>query len=89
MTCLLIVTHYWGAQEDICALSRASLQRKQMNKSPSPKLLTIKEIALLDGCSEKTVRRAIAAGRLKAIRIGPGNHLIRIHPEAHAAYRNA
>ena len=52
-------------------------------------LLTVADIARLDGVSEKTVRRAIAAGLLNAIRIGPGGRLIRITPAAHAAYRNA
>jgi excisionase family DNA binding protein len=52
-------------------------------------LLTVQEVALLDHCSEKTVRRAIAAGQLRALRVGPGGHLIRIDPADHAAYRNA
>jgi excisionase family DNA binding protein len=52
-------------------------------------LLTVKEVAALDGCSEKTVRRAIAAGLLEAIRVGPGGRLLRIDPAAHAAYRAA
>ena len=50
-------------------------------------LMTIKEVAQLDQTSERTVRRAIKAGRLEAVRIGPQGHLIRITPEAHAAYR--
>jgi excisionase family DNA binding protein len=53
------------------------------------RLLTVREIARLDNVSEKTVRRAIASGTLEAIFIGPGKRLIRIHPEAHAAYRRA
>lgn len=52
-------------------------------------LLTVKDVARLDQCSEKTVRRAIASGRLQAIRIGPGNRLLRITKEAHRAYRAA
>jgi len=52
-------------------------------------LLTVKEVAELDNCSEKTVRRAIAAGLLDVVRVGPGGRLIRIHPAAHAAYRRA
>ncbi|SDE73524.1 DNA binding domain-containing protein, excisionase family [Ruegeria marina] len=52
-------------------------------------LLTVKEVAQLDNCSEKTVRRAIAAGLLDVIRVGPGGRLIRIDPSAHAAYRRA
>jgi excisionase family DNA binding protein len=49
----------------------------------------VKEVAELDGCSEKTVRRAIAAGLLEAIRVGPSGRLVRIDPAAHAAYRAA
>lgn len=52
-------------------------------------LLTVKEVAALDHCSEKTVRRAIAAGLLEAMRIGPGGRLLRIDPVAHATYRRA
>ncbi|SDJ40615.1 DNA binding domain-containing protein, excisionase family [Lutimaribacter saemankumensis] len=61
-----------------------------MTKSnKTPPLLTVRDIARLDNVSEKTVRRAIASGDLEAIRIGPGKRLLRIHPEAHAAYRRA
>lgn len=52
-------------------------------------LLTVKQVAALDACSEKTVRRAIAAGLLEVVRIGPGGRLLRIDPAAHAAYRAA
>ncbi len=52
-------------------------------------LLTVREVAELDGCSEKTVRRAIAAGLLDVVRIGPRGHLVRIEPSAHRAYRRA
>ena len=52
-------------------------------------LLTVKEIAARDRCSEKTVRRAIQAGLLEALRVGPGGRLLRIHPTAHVAYRRA
>jgi excisionase family DNA binding protein len=52
-------------------------------------LLTVKEVAELDGCSEKTVRRAIAAGRLDVVRVGPSKHALRIDPAALAAYRAA
>jgi len=52
-------------------------------------LLTIRDVAELDGCSVKTVRRAIAAGLLEVIRIGPGGRLLRIEPAAHRAYRRA
>ncbi|PWK54889.1 helix-turn-helix domain-containing protein [Roseicyclus mahoneyensis] len=51
-------------------------------------LLTVQEVADLDGVSEKTVRRAIATGALDVLRIGPGGRLIRIEPAAHRAYRN-
>ncbi|MFD2741178.1 helix-turn-helix domain-containing protein [Sulfitobacter aestuarii] len=61
-----------------------------MPKTPAPAetLLTVKQVAALDGCSEKTVRRAIAAGLLKVVSIGPAGRLIRIHPADHAAYRH-
>ena len=55
---------------------------------PGP-LLTVREVAELDNCSEKTVRRAIEAGLLEVIRVGPGGHLVRIDPAAHRAYRRA
>lgn len=57
-----------------------------MGKKPRV-LLTVKEVAALDQCSEKTVRRAIDAGLLAVVRIGPGGRLLRIDPAAHAAYR--
>ena len=50
-------------------------------------LLTVRQVAELDNCSEKTVRRAISAGLLEALRVGPGGRLLRIDPAAHAAYR--
>lgn len=50
-------------------------------------LKTVKQVAEEDNCSEKTVRRAIKAGLLKAIRVGPGGRSIRIHPNDHAVYR--
>lgn len=52
-----------------------------------PRLKTVKEVALEDNVSEKTVRRAIDAGLLDVIRVAPGGRLIRIHPDAHTAYR--
>lgn len=52
-------------------------------------LLTVRQVAELDNCSEKTVRRAISAGLLEAIRVGPGGRLLRIDPAAHASYRQA
>ncbi|MDF3384599.1 MULTISPECIES: helix-turn-helix domain-containing protein [unclassified Sulfitobacter] len=51
-------------------------------------LLTVQEVAQLDCCSEKTVRRAIASGQLRALRVGPGSRLIRIDPDDHVTYRN-
>ena len=54
---------------------------------PSDVLLSVKDVAALDACSEKTVRRAIDAGDLPALRIGPGNRMIRIQKSAHDAYR--
>lgn len=51
-------------------------------------LLTVADVAVLDRCSEKTVRRAIDARLLRIVRIGPGSRLIRVHPDDHAAYRN-
>ncbi len=47
---------------------------KAKNKQ-THKLLTVKDVAELDNCSEKTVRRAIAAGLLEVIRVGPGGRL--------------
>lgn len=52
-------------------------------------LLTIADVAALDRCSPRTVRRAISAGLLEVIHIGPGGRLLRIRPSAHAAYRRA
>ena len=52
-------------------------------------LLTVSDVAALDNVSEKTVRRAIKAGELNAIRVGVGRRLLRIRPDDHAAYRRA
>lgn len=52
-------------------------------------LLTVAEVAELDRCSVKTVRRAINAGLLIAVRIGPGGRLLRVSRRAHEAYRRA
>jgi excisionase family DNA binding protein len=57
--------------------------------APEGELLTIRDVANLDRCSEKTVRRAITAGLLQALRVGPGERLLRVTKEAHAAYRKA
>jgi excisionase family DNA binding protein len=63
-------------------------QTHKTNNKPRT-LLTVREVAELDNCSEKTVRRAISAGLLEALRVGPGGRLLRIDPAAHAAYRAA
>ena len=64
---------------------------KTTSSSPPPyktrQLMTVADVAFLDQCSEKTVRRAIDAGLLEVVRIGPGGRLMRIDPAAHAAYR--
>ena len=64
-------------------------KRKHPSLAPNRQLLTVKEVALMDNCSEKTVRRAIDAGLLDVLRVGPGGRMIRIEPAAHAAYRRA
>ncbi|QFU07185.1 hypothetical protein PARPLA_00871 [Rhodobacteraceae bacterium THAF1] len=56
-------------------------------KNSSARLKTVKEVAAEDNVSEKTVRRAIDAGLLDVIRVGPTGRLLRIHPDAHANYR--
>ncbi len=63
--------------------------RKTSPAEHGVRLLTVKEVAELDGCSEKTVRREIKAGNLLATRVGPSGRLLRIHPADHAAYRSA
>ncbi len=60
---------------------------QRMSTTRTRPLLTIAEIAERDRCSVKTVRRAIAAGLLESIRIGPGGRAIRISEEAHLLYR--
>jgi excisionase family DNA binding protein len=55
----------------------------------SQAVMTVTDVAELDNVSEKTVRRAIKAGHLEVIRVGPGGRLIRITPAAHIAYRMA
>jgi excisionase family DNA binding protein len=63
------------------------MTRINPKKTETSALLTVKEVAALDNCSEKTVRRAIDAGLLAAVRVGPGGRLVRIDPAAHRAYR--
>lgn len=50
-------------------------------------LPTIQDVAELDQSIVKPVRRAITAGLLDAMRVGPGGSLIRIDRAAHRAYR--
>ena len=57
-------------------------------KAPDDRLMTVREVASRDNCSERTVRRAIAAGLLEAIRIGPGGRHLRITRAAHRRYRD-
>ncbi len=57
------------------------------NSNDSRQLMTVRQVAVLDSCSEKTVRRAIKAGLLPVVRVGPGGKLIRISKAAHMAYR--
>jgi excisionase family DNA binding protein len=52
-------------------------------------LLTVQDVAELDRCSVKTVRRAIKAGLLQALNVGPGERLLRVSKGSHAAYRKA
>ena len=63
------------------------MTRINPKKTETSALLTVKEVAALDNCSEKTVRRAIDAGLLAVIRVGPAARLVRIDPAAHLAYR--
>ena len=64
-------------------------QNQKKHDENAGALLTVAHVAELDRCSQKTVRRAIKAGLLEAMRIGPAGRLLRIHPAAHAAYRRA
>ena len=57
-----------------------------MNKTPMPARLSIQHAAEYLGVHSKTVRRYIAEGRLKAVRIGP--RLIRIDRESLVALAN-
>lgn len=65
------------------------MARKTNGAGKAEPLLTVADVAALDQCSEKTVRRAIASGRLEAVRICPGGRLLRIDPATHRAYRRA
>ena len=52
---------------------------KKLTRRPAQleRLLTVSEYAEVRGCSEKTVRRRIAEGKLPIVRTG---RLVRIHP---------
>ena len=60
---------------------------KHQKPSGERPLFTVSDIAMQDSCSEKTVRRAIEAGLLQVVRIGPSGRAIRISHEAHVLYR--
>lgn len=49
-------------------------------------LLTVEMVADRLICSTKTVRRLIAKGDLKAVRIGPCERLVRVSEQALAVY---
>ncbi len=54
------------------------MARKPTRRTAEPeRLLNVREYAQVRGCSEKTVRRRIAEGKLPIIRTG---RLVRIHP---------
>ena len=79
-----------GASQPKGKIMRKNSGALSKSEPNSPRsLLTVRDIARLDNCSEKTVRRAIEAGLLEATRIGPGGRLLRITPQAHATYRLA
>lgn len=63
------------------------MKTRQAKRDAPDAVMTVREVAERDRCSEKTVRRAIAAGLLEAVRVGPCGRLLRITPGAHAAYR--
>lgn len=66
---------------------KSTEQFKSATCADDQQLLTVREVAARDNCSEKTVRRAIKAGLLEAVRVGPGGRLLRIHPRSHGHYR--
>ena len=67
-----------GSPDDVCSPNKIDQNRS---------LLTVKNVALTDNCSERTICRAIDAGLLDVMRLGPGGRVIRIDPRAHNAYR--
>ncbi len=61
------------------------MPRRPLKKTDGPtQLLTVRDVAQLNNVSEKTVRRAIAAGLLDSVRLG---RLVRIEPRALEIYR--
>ena len=54
-----------------------------------PPSMTLQEVAELERCSVKTVRRAIKAGLLQAYHSGPGGRLLRVTRAAYEAYLKA
>ena len=60
---------------------------RNVKTDPITPLKTVKQVALEDNVSEKTVRRAITAGHLEVLRMGPGGRLTRSHPAQHESYR--
>ena len=73
----------------VSGISQMQKMKGRASTEAIAELLTVADVAKLDRCSPKTVRRAIAEGLLEVIRVGPGRRLVRIDPEAHAAYRRA
>jgi excisionase family DNA binding protein len=54
--------------------------------TPRRLVLTIPEAAERAGVDEATVRRAIHAGELRAVRLAPGGRLLRVWPSDLAAW---
>lgn len=69
------------------AQQEANMPTNKTPVKPEDVYLTVLEIAARDRCSTRTVRRAIKAGLLEAVRIGLGGRSIRISQAAHAVYR--
>ena len=66
------------------------MSRPNLKRTDGPaRLLTVAEAAELDNVSQKTIRRAIAAGLLEVVRTGPAGRLVRIEPAALMACRRA
>ena len=58
------------------------MAKKTPEPALPPPLLTVRQVAELNGESVKSVRRAIAGGVLEAVRVGPSGRGIRVTPEA-------